>query len=213
MSSSPAFATPAHPIPNRRTVPIPAPQLKPATILPILLPPATLRPLAFRIFTKKHNLTITSTALGGLANFIGRHCGSAWREEGLAEGVLEEVARIWKKEGGAVIVDGEVDSFRNVLKTLEGCMAGGKVAPSRALSRQTSFALSESATSLDSPLSRPGLNSQTSFGLSKLAVTDMEEEEDAIRDPREWIKVIGAFDQPRQTYNVQKKHFQKYVYT
>src|ERR1700723_1369667 len=95
-SSSPAFSTPIHPIIPRRTVPIPAPltlkaaasPLKP-TILPILLPPATLRPLAFRTFTKKHNLTLTSSALQALATFIGRNCGSGWREEGLAERVLE----------------------------------------------------------------------------------------------------------------------------
>src|ERR1700738_842397 len=78
-SSSPAFATPAHPIrPFTVTAPLPKP-----IVLPILLPPATLRPLAFRTFTKKHSLTLTSSALQVLANFIGRHCGSEWREQGL----------------------------------------------------------------------------------------------------------------------------------
>ena len=102
-SSSPAFGTPLHPLPNgtRRPLP-PPPAFKPqiATILPILLPPPTLRPLAFRTFTKKHNLTLNSSALQALATFIGRHCGSAWREEGTGEKVLEEVAKVWKAENG-----------------------------------------------------------------------------------------------------------------
>ncbi|KAL9068052.1 MAG: hypothetical protein Q9157_006627 [Trypethelium eluteriae] len=41
--------------------------------------------------------------------------------------------------------------------------------------------------------------------MSKLEV---EDEEDERRDPRAWMKVIGAFEQPRLVYNVGKKHFE-----
>lgn len=129
-SSSPAFGTPLHPIPPPQSAkPAPPPPLfKPTiqTILPILLPPPTLRPLAFRTFTKKHNLTLTSSALQSLATFIGRHCGSGWREEGTGEKVLEEVAKLWKAEGGGVIV-GDGEMMRGILRTLEGGMSGGRV--------------------------------------------------------------------------------------
>src|SRR5215472_13170362 len=96
-SSSPAFATPLHPIPPRQQ-PIPPPQFKPATVLPVQLQPTILRKTAVRIF-KNHDLSLESTALVALATFIGRHCGLGWREDGLAEGVLMEVSKIWKKEG------------------------------------------------------------------------------------------------------------------
>ncbi|OAX80804.1 hypothetical protein ACJ72_04858 [Emergomyces africanus] len=76
-----------------------------SSILPILLPPPTLRPLAFRVFTKKHSLTITASSLQSLATFVGKNCGSGWREEGLAELVLDEIAKAWKKRGGGVILD------------------------------------------------------------------------------------------------------------
>ncbi|OCL09969.1 hypothetical protein AOQ84DRAFT_387819 [Glonium stellatum] len=216
-SSSPAFGTPIHPIIPRRTAPIPAPPglkavapaLKP-TILPILLPPATLRPLAFRTFTKKHNLTLTSSALQALATFIGRHCGSGWREEGLAERVLEEVAKSWKKGGGQAIVDGEGETLKAILKVLEGSMSGGRLVQGNpSLSRQGSmkFGIEASVQELGGP--RPGLgDSQSSFGISSLEVEDLEEEEDVLKDPREWINVIGAFEQPRLVYNVNKKHFE-----
>jgi DNA polymerase epsilon subunit 2 len=208
-SSSPAFGTPVHPINPRRAAPIPPPQLKPATILPISLPPPTLRPLAFRTFTKKHNLTLTSSALAALAAFIGRHCGSGWREDGLAEGVLEETAKMWKKQNGGVIVDGDGEMLRNILKTLDGCMSGGRVLSSKTgLSRQTSFAFAD-ATGGD--FVRPGLNSHDSFGISRLDVRDTEDEDEKLKDPRDWLKVIGAFDQPRLVYNVTKKHFDKYA--
>lgn len=206
-SSSPAFGTPAHPILPRRTAPIAPPQFKPSTILPISLPPATLRALAFRTFTKKHNLTLQSTALAALATFVGRHCGSGWREDGLAEGVLEEAAKMWKKESSLVIVDGDSETLKNILKALESCMVGGKVQTGKTgLSRQTSFAFSDSLNGLDA---RPALDTHNSFGMSHLEVQDEEDEEDKIKDPREWIKVIGAFEQPRLTYNTQKKNFEK----
>ncbi|KAH7075064.1 DNA polymeras-like protein epsilon subunit B [Paraphoma chrysanthemicola] len=209
-SSSPAFGTPLHPINPRRVAPIRAPPaLKPATkstVLPVLLPPATLRPLAFRTFTKKHNLTLTSSALAALAAFVGKHCGSGWREEGLAEKVLEEVAKSWKKCGGQVIVEGESETLKGILKTLEGSMVGGRIVQGSTISRQSSFNFGPETDGI--PL-RPGLDSNTSFGMSSLEVEDHDEDEDLLKDPREWLKVVGAFDQPRMIYNVTQKHFDK----
>ncbi|KAJ9625659.1 DNA-directed DNA polymerase epsilon, subunit B [Taxawa tesnikishii (nom. ined.)] len=211
-SSSPAFGTPVHPIIQAR--PIAAPAFKPqiSTILPILLPPPSLRPLAFRTFTKKHNLTLSSPALQSLATFIGRHCGSGWREEGTAEKVLEDVAKTWKKNGGAVIVNNDA-MLKSILKTLEGCMSGGRIVPGKSgLSRQSSFAFAENGST--SPLehnssNRPGISGHnTSFGISSLAVNEPEDEEEhASHDPRSWLKCISAFEQPRLTYDMQKKHF------
>lgn len=209
-SSSPAFGTPVHPINPRRVTAIRAPPaLKPpvkSTVLSILLPPATLRPLAFRTFTKKHNLTLTSSALQALATFVGKHCDSGWREEGLAEKVLEEVAKSWKKCGGQVIVEGENETLKGILKTLEGAMLGGRIVQGSNLSRQSSFNFGPEAKGLPS---RPALDSNTSFGMSKLDVEDHDDEEEQLKDPREWLKITGAFEQPRMIYNATQKHFDK----
>ncbi|KAH3940897.1 hypothetical protein HBH53_210640 [Parastagonospora nodorum] len=209
-SSSPAFGTPAHPINPRRVTAIRAPPaLQPvskATVLPILLPPPTLRPLAFRTFTKKHNLTLTSSALQALATFIGKHCGSGWREEGLAEKVLEEVAKSWKKCGGQVIVEGDNETLKGILRTLEGSMVGGRIVQGSNLSRQSSFNFGSETKGLPS---RPALDSNTSFGMSSLEVEDHEDEDEHLKDPRDWLKVIGAFEQPKMMYNATQKHFDK----
>ncbi|CAG8949867.1 hypothetical protein HYFRA_00004195 [Hymenoscyphus fraxineus] len=210
-SSSPAFGTPAHTI-RPFNPPAVAPK---ASILPVLLPPATLRPLAFRTFTKKHSLTLTSSALQVIATFIGRHCGTGWREEGLAEKVLEEVAKSWKARSGGVIVDGEKGALKDILKNLEGSMVGGRIVIARELSRQNSLVLGSSQSGEVShtrlglrPISLVREDSQSSFGISGLEVEE-DEEEDENRDPRKWLKVIDAFEQPRLIYNVGKKHFDK----
>ncbi|CAN8106099.1 unnamed protein product [Discula destructiva] len=211
-SSSPAFGTPVHPLRPFNVAPS-----KQAPILPILLPPATLRPLAFRTFTKKHSLTLTSSALQELATFVGRHCGSGWREEGLAEKVLEEVARAWKGRNGGVIVDGASPELKEILKALEGNMSGGRIVTGgRGISRQNSLLLDAQSNGDDLSNARLGLRptvalareeSNTSFGMSALEVDENEGE--STRDPRRWLKVINALEQPRFVYNVDKKHFEK----
>ena len=213
-SSSPAFATPAYPLnsrPAKEAVRPPLGFTKPTTpaVLPVLLPPAVLRPLAFRTITKKHNLTISSSSLQLLATFIGRHCGSGWREEGLAEGVLDEVAKAWKRNSGGVILDDTPDKkLVNTLKQLESCMNGGRIDAGR-LSRSNSGV---GGGVLDS---RPSLtlreDSQASLGLSGLDIEDdlptnvADESPLSNQDARSYLKVISAFTQPRLTYSTLKK--------
>ncbi|KAI1303291.1 DNA polymerase epsilon subunit B [Xylaria venustula] len=211
-SSSPAFGTPAHTL---KPFSITAPSK--ATILPILLPPATLRPLAFRTFTKKHSLTLASSALQELATFIGRNCGSGWREEGLAEKVLEEVARSWKNRNGGVIVDGSSQELKDILKTLEGNMSGGRIGAAPELSRQGSFTL-DAAQQSELSNTRLGLrptsnltreDTQTSFGMSSLGMQEGESDDEGLNQLRNWLKVVNSFDQPRMIYNISKKHFER----
>lgn len=208
-SSSPAFATPQHaPLPPRVRPPIPQPAFKPATVLPISIPAAILRPLAVRLFSRKHDLTLSTAALMTLAIFIGRHCGTGWKTEGLAEGVLEEVARLWKRQGGGSIVNDDGNTLKNILKTVESCMNGGKViSGKKGLSRQTSFAFRD----LESGGIRPSLQPRESFGISSLdiAAEVQEDEDEGLKDPREWVKVVDAYEQPSLVYNVTKKHFDK----
>lgn len=195
-SSSPAFGTPARPfrIPKGN-----APPSK-TSILPILLPPSTLRPVAFRTFTRKHNLTISSSALQTLAVFVGKNCGSGWREEGLAERVLDEVAKIWKRAGGGVIVEeGKGASLKTILQTLEGSMSGGRVVVGKTTSQDGSL----KASSLGVDDGRV----ETAGDTSKQGATEEDDTQLSLH-PRHWLKVIDAFDLPRLTYNVDKKYFE-----
>ncbi|KAJ5457610.1 DNA polymerase alpha/epsilonsubunit B [Penicillium sp. IBT 31633x] len=195
-SSSPAFGTPARPfkIPKGNAT---APK---TSILPILLPPSTLRPVAFRTFTRKHNLTISSSALQILAVFVGKNCGSGWREEGLAERVLDEVAKIWKRAGGGVIVEeGKGASLKTILQTLEGSMSGGRIVVGKTTSQEvtlkaSSLGLEDGRIDIAGETSKPGATEEDDTHLSL--------------HPRHWLKVIGAFDLPRLTYNVDKKYFE-----
>ncbi|KAL4917440.1 DNA polymerase alpha/epsilon subunit B-domain-containing protein [Aspergillus aurantiobrunneus] len=195
-SSSPGFGPPAHPIQPTKINTI----LTRTSILPILLPTATLRPVAFRTFTRKHNLTLSSSALQSLAAFVGKNCGSGWREEGLAEPVLDEVAKSWRKAGGGVIVEeGKGASLEAILQTLEGSMSGGRITDSKLAPKERHI----------QTVSTCGIPSLQTFG--SIAMSDdqeQDESDDPITHPRHWVKVTGAFDTPRLIYNAEKKHFE-----
>lgn len=135
--------------------------------------------------------------------------------------MLEEVAKGWKNRNGGVIVDGASSELKDILKSLEGNMIGGRIVTGRELSRQNSLALDMSSQDVDISNTRLGLrpatltrdDSQASFGMSGLGVLEEEVEEkdeDGLNDPRKWAKVISAQDQPRMLYNVSKKHFERY---
>ena len=135
----------------------------------------------------------------------------------MAERVLEEVAKSWKHRNGGVIVDGGGNDLKDILKNLEGSMSGGRILASRQISRQNSLVLGSSQNGEVSHTRmgiRPSIlgreESQSSLGMSTLDVED-EEDEDPLRAPRKWLKVVDAFEQPRLLYNVAKKHFDRSV--
>ena len=177
-------------------------------VLPVLLAPSSLRPVVFRIFTKKHNLTVTSTSLQLLATFVGKNCGAGWREEGLAEPVLDEIAKCWKKSSSAVIVeDAPGVSLRLLLQDMESNMAGGKITHRDA----TDGMRVESATL--GPSNGKTVESEDDLSPANGRITDskglsVQAHDDMTKDPRRWIKVVSAFEQPRLLYNVQRKHFE-----
>ncbi|KAK4935435.1 DNA-directed DNA polymerase epsilon, subunit B [Elasticomyces elasticus] len=218
LSSSPAFGTPLHallPNPTQQLLrPLPpAFTTTIAPVLPILLPPQTLRPVAFRIFTKKHNLQLQLSALQTLASSIGKTCGTEWREAGSGEKVLEEVARLWKAENGGLLVEGG--------KRLEGILGvvgvGGKVGAGRTAARREGTFVFGAGNDSAVDLLRPGLGGdggrQDSFGISRLNVDGLANDDDdddettTPTDPRAWLTVTSAFSLPRLTYSPSQKHF------
>jgi DNA polymerase epsilon subunit 2 len=225
-SSSPAFATPLPLLPNKKSAPsnsriaaltrngtengtvANAATTRPSVISVRIDPPA-LRMLAVRVF-KRHNLNIAGTqTLPTLAGFVGVHCGAGWKDDGLADGVLDEVARLWKAQRPRdPLVREENGLLAGVLKVVAGMMVGGRVKKGVAsLSRQGSF-LTESEKGGPGMLSR-----QASFGIASLEIDggneEEEDEKELLRDPREWIKVVDAYEQPRLVYNTGKRHFER----
>lgn len=117
-----------------------------------------------------------------------------------------------------MIVSGEGEDLKTILHNVENSLSEGKSAPQNVLNRQGSFVFG--AQSLHDGSSTPGEvpavlsreHSQSSLRLSTLEVDDDDDENEnensQTRDPRRWVKVVGAFEQPRLMYNWTQKHFE-----
>lgn len=178
--------------------------------LPVLLPPSVLRPIAFRIFTRKHSLTVTSKSLQLLATFIGNHCGAGWREDGLAEALLDEIARSWKVAGGGVIVEeSQSTSLKSILDGLDSRLSDGRISPIRdsvlesaQTGRKADYQDRDQNTFRCSDASRGDLDMPSPHNDTQ------QREQNSFGDPGQWLKVISCFDQPRVTYNPNRKDFE-----
>lgn len=205
-SSSVPTSDPFVPLPSSNIPHRPRPQHTAPRILAVEIPPSALRPLAFRVFTKKHNLTLKSDALTLLCSFIGRRCGAEWRDSGSGEKLLDEIARTWKRNEGpsGILVDGG-DVLKSILKGLDVPHgSGGAGIGMDLMKRQNSFDLNMGLPpGMDEGgdiLMGDGTGSQ-SQSTQELTVEGL--------DPRKYIKVVNSFAQPKYIYNPLKKQFER----
>jgi DNA polymerase epsilon subunit 2 len=173
--------------------------------------------VVFRVFTKKNNLTVTASSLQLLASFVGKHCGAGWREDGLAEPVLDEIAKTWKKSGGGMIVeDAQELSLALLLRGIEERMSGGRLVsedsksskPFAALHLSGKTAGRERAASDELDTGARSIAVEGGQSVSETAESVLAPD-DVPADPRRFIKVVSAFNQPRLVYNPQRRQFEQ----
>ncbi|PVH17236.1 uncharacterized protein CXQ87_000120 [Candidozyma duobushaemuli] len=73
--------------------------------LPVKLVPSNIRPIAYRILSKKHGLNIQTDALSVLTDVIGLRFGAEWRGP-KAQQFMEEIAKSWKHQDRGLFIDG-----------------------------------------------------------------------------------------------------------
>lgn len=81
--------------------------------LPVKLQPSNLRPIAYRILSKKHGLNIQTDGLKVLTEIISYRYGSDWKGQ-KSQGYLEEIAKLWKNQDRGLFIDG--NGLKEVVK-------------------------------------------------------------------------------------------------
>ncbi|BFZ65094.1 DNA-directed DNA polymerase epsilon, subunit B [Saitoella coloradoensis] len=163
--------------------------------LPVSIPPSALRPIAFRIFTKKHNLTLKSDALQCLADYLGPKLGSEWRVKG--ELVLDEIARAWKRTEGDALVN--ADGLKNVIKAVDVPHPARPVSLARDLTVQEDVSMEDSSTSQPNRLAAM-VNSNAPTSTPAALQGDV--------DPNRYFAVVDAFKQPKYIYHAARRHYE-----
>lgn len=87
------------------------------TVLPARIQPAHLRPLAYRILSKKYGLSIKSDGLVALAAVIGSRFGTNWKKNPETMKFLEQFAQVWKQQDRGLFVN--KDGCDKVLTEIE----------------------------------------------------------------------------------------------
>lgn len=83
--------------------------------LPVNIQPSNLRPIAYRILSKKHGLNIQTDALSILTSSVVLRFGSEWKGAA-SQQFLEEIAKVWKHQGRGLFIDG--DGLNQVIKEI-----------------------------------------------------------------------------------------------
>ncbi|CCE64823.1 hypothetical protein TPHA_0I03220 [Tetrapisispora phaffii CBS 4417] len=74
-------------------------------VLPVKIQPPLLRPLAYRVLSKKFGLNIKSDGLAELAEFIGNAFGMEWKKSSETVLFLEQFATVWKQQERGLFID------------------------------------------------------------------------------------------------------------
>lgn len=81
------------------------PQMTTPASLPVKLLPSNIRPIAYRILSKKHGLNIQTDSLAILTEIISSRFGAEWRGP-KAQQFMEDIAKVWKQQDRGLFVDG-----------------------------------------------------------------------------------------------------------
>lgn len=73
--------------------------------LPVKIVPSIIRPIAYRILSKKHGLNIQTDALSVLTDAIALKFGAEWKGPKCHQ-FLEEIAKLWKQQDRGIFIDG-----------------------------------------------------------------------------------------------------------
>lgn len=169
-------------------------------VLPIELTPSQLRPVAYRIITKKHGLNLKSSGLEKLAEFMGRRFGVDWRSA-KSERFLDEVARTWKTQDRGLFIDEEQLQvvIREVIDIEEGgSRHNSSDSRSRTLEGSNQTTLTGMLIGDDQP-NIPILDEE----LATRSAANRQE-----IDWRNYYKVVNAHSQPPYRFNPSRKQFE-----
>lgn len=87
-----------------------------STSLPIKLQSSNLRPVAYRVLSKKHGLNIKTDALKLLTELVSYKFGFDWKGQKCLQ-YLEDIAKAWKSQDRGIFID--ADGLRQVSKELK----------------------------------------------------------------------------------------------
>ncbi|QLL33719.1 hypothetical protein HG536_0F00430 [Torulaspora globosa] len=186
--------------------------LNSGNVLPVKIHPPLLRPMAYRVLSKKYGLNIKSDGLVALADVVGSMFGMHWKKNADTVRFLETFALVWRQQERGLFVDEQgVADVVNEMKERERANEPVPVVESTNKVRnvtidgmlvkdtqRVSEGESEAAVLVED-------SEQQASSVSDLANDQIANEEHL--DWRNYFKVINAADQAKVSYDPVKLTF------
>ena len=181
-------------------------------VLPVKIQPPLLRPLAYRVLSRKYGLSIKSDGLSALAEFVGTHIGTNWRQGSTTIKFLEQFATVWKQQERGLFID--QDGVKEVIQEMK---EREKAEWSHEHSTQHGDDIlrqSDDDGDEDMPMAADSSLQNALLSSPIRAPIDENERDVSSRseksknlDWRDYFKVINASQQQRFSYNPRKMQF------
>ncbi|GMM34112.1 DNA polymerase epsilon noncatalytic subunit [Saccharomycopsis crataegensis] len=171
--------------------------------LQIKLKPSHLRPIAYRILSKKHGLHVKSDALEVLTEYIGSTFGSQWKSQESLK-FIEDIAKSWKAKFQAnknLFIDGE--NLKTIIKDINEKKNVTNAKPSGGAQSSLSNFLSKND---DAPMAN---KTDTLIDIDEL----MEDRPTTIKRMKlsEYFQVKDFYELPIARFNHSRKKYEPYL--
>ncbi|QLG72256.1 hypothetical protein HG535_0C06110 [Zygotorulaspora mrakii] len=200
-------------------------------VLPVKIQPPLLRPLAYRVLSKKYGLNIKSDGLTALAEFVGKSFGMQWKLNNVTLQFLEKFAVVWRQQERGVFIDEqgvkdvitEMREREKVNSATTAATAGngaGALEESSKKQKQSTLdkllgreTQEDSAEQDTEQYAGQNLAAVSPISASVSVIDDAEErettaeEEEDQLDWKDYFKIINASEQPKYTYDPVKLQF------
>lgn len=201
------------------------------TVLPAKIQPQLLRPLAYRILSKKFGLNIKSDGLAALATHVGNVFGLNWRQKNDTAKFLELFASIWREQERGLFVDElNVNEVLNEIKERDRADKSQNIVSKTSvpgIKNLDSFLKPKASDSTQVDTSEYSLTTGSKGHDSSMALEgsplnsemdhmEIDDELAAFQDQfsqldwKEYFKMINTFDQQKFGYDHHKRQY-KYL--
>ncbi|AQZ12008.1 DPB2 (YPR175W) [Zygosaccharomyces parabailii] len=172
-------------------------------VLPVKISPPLLRPMAYRVLSKKYGLNIKSDGLGALSEFVGNTFGMDWKRSSDTLQFLENFACVWRQQERSLFVDRQ-----GALEVIDEIKERNKIARderSKPLNKVKNASIDKflqpkseiSAADDHSSSSPPAMGTPE---VEEGATSAGEQKEDYL-DWKEYFKIVNASDQLKFKYD------------
>lgn len=186
--------------------------LNSGNVLPVKIHPPLLRPMAYRVLSKKYGLNIKSDGLVALADVVGSMFGMHWKKNTETVRFLESFSLLWRQQERGLFVDQQgvadvVGEMRERERASESVPAGSEPIKKTRNATIDGMLTRKTPAATEEQIEIDVLGNAVEEQLDTVNETKGTIQDEESLDWRNYFKVINAADQAKVSYDPVKLTF------